>query len=112
MPDFSSLTERQREIYDFIQERIEHRGYPPTVREIGVAFNIKSPNGVMCHLKALEKKGLIKREGFSRTRHSSHRPPPRVGWPTVPGACGRRFAHSGSAPRRTPRIQGDVRRAG
>lgn len=65
MPDFNQLTDRQREIYDFIQEKIDSRGYGPTVREIGVAFDIKSPNGVMCHLKALEKKGLIKREGFS-----------------------------------------------
>src|SRR5437764_15284091 len=65
MPDFSQLTERQREIYDFIRDKIETRGYGPTVREIGLAFEIKSPNGVMCHLKALEKKGLIKREGFS-----------------------------------------------
>src|SRR5712692_712883 len=65
MPDFSSLTERQREIYDFIRSKIESRGYGPTVREIGQAFDIKSPNGVMCHLKALEKKGLIKRETFS-----------------------------------------------
>src|SRR5207248_8775185 len=65
MPDFSTLTERQREIYDFIRSKIEGRGYGPTVREIGLAFDIKSPNGVMCHLKALEKKGLIHREGFS-----------------------------------------------
>jgi repressor LexA len=65
MPDFSQLTERQREIYDFIREKIESRGYGPTVREIGLEFDIKSPNGVMCHLKALEKKGLIIREGFS-----------------------------------------------
>jgi repressor LexA len=65
VPDFSQLTERQREIYDFIKEKIESRGYGPTVREIGGAFDIKSPNGVMCHLKALEKKGLIIREGFS-----------------------------------------------
>ncbi len=65
MPNFNQLTERQREIYYFIQEKIESRGYGPTVREIGVGFRIKSPNGVMCHLKALEKKGLIKREGFS-----------------------------------------------
>jgi repressor LexA len=62
MPDFSQLTERQREIYDFIRDKIETRGYGPTVRDIGDAFGIKSPNGVMCHLKALEKKGLIKRE--------------------------------------------------
>jgi repressor LexA len=65
MPDFSTLTDRQREIYDFIRDKIESRGYGPTVREIGQAFDIKSPNGVMCHLKALEKKGLIVREGFS-----------------------------------------------
>jgi repressor LexA len=62
MPDFSQLTERQREIYDFIRCKIESRGYGPTVREIGDGFDIKSPNGVMCHLKALEKKGLIIRE--------------------------------------------------
>jgi repressor LexA len=65
MPDFSQLTEKQKRIYDFIRDKIESRGYGPTVRELGTAFNIKSPNGVMCHLKALEKKGLIKREGFS-----------------------------------------------
>src|SRR5215471_7077668 len=62
MPDFSQLTDRQREIYEFIRSKIEGRGYGPTVREIGLAFDIKSPNGVMCHLKALEKKGLIIRE--------------------------------------------------
>lgn len=65
MPDFSQLTDRQREIYEFIRDKIETRGYGPTVREIGLAFEIRSPNGVMCHLKALEKKGLILRKGFS-----------------------------------------------
>jgi repressor LexA len=65
MPDFSQLTDRQKEVYEFIRSKIDTRGYGPTVREIGLAFDIKSPNGVMCHLKALEKKGLIKREGFS-----------------------------------------------
>src|SRR6185312_9584106 len=62
--DLEALTPRQREIYHFIRSKIQGRGYGPTVREIGLAFEIKSPNGVMCHLKALEKKGLIKREGF------------------------------------------------
>ncbi len=61
MGNLNSLTSRQREIYDFIREKIEKRGYPPTVREIGDAFEIKSPNGVMCHLNALVKKGLIER---------------------------------------------------
>lgn len=65
MPDLNTLTSKQREIYDFIREKIEERGYGPTVREIGTHFDIKSPNGVMCHLKALEKKGIIERQGFS-----------------------------------------------
>src|SRR5947199_3367134 len=64
MADFSQLTPRQPEIYDFIRSKIDSRGYGPTVREIGEAFDIKSPNGVMCHLKALETKGFIIRTGF------------------------------------------------
>jgi repressor LexA len=55
------LTKRQREIYEFIRHKIQNRGFGPTVREIGKQFKISSPNGVICHLKALEKKGLIKR---------------------------------------------------
>jgi repressor LexA len=62
MADLEALTPRQREIYNFIRSKIQGRGYGPTVREIGVHFQIKSPNGVMCHLKALQKKGLIHRE--------------------------------------------------
>jgi repressor LexA len=54
-------TERQMEIYAFIRDKIRSRGYGPTVREIGQAFKIRSPNGVVCHLKALERKGLISR---------------------------------------------------
>ncbi len=62
MADTDALTPRQREIYYFIRSKIQGRGYGPTVREIGLQFEIKSPNGVMCHLKALQKKGLIHRE--------------------------------------------------
>lgn len=62
MADLDSLTPRQKEIYEFIRSKIQGRGYGPTVREIGTQFEIKSPNGVMCHLKALQKKGLIHRE--------------------------------------------------
>ena len=58
----NQLTKRQRIVFDFIRDKIQNRGYGPTVREIGEQFHIKSPNGVMCHLKALEKKGLITRE--------------------------------------------------
>ncbi len=56
------LTERQKDVYEFVRDKIRNRGYGPTVREIGDHFQISSPNGVMCHLKALEKKGLITRE--------------------------------------------------
>src|SRR3954452_3709138 len=62
MADLDALTSRQRDIYVFIRDKIQGRGYGPTVREIGNQFEIKSPNGVMCHLKALQKKGLISRE--------------------------------------------------
>jgi repressor LexA len=82
MPDFSQLTERQREIYEFIRGKIEARGYGPTVREIGENFGIKSPNGVMCHLKALEKKGLILREDHAaRAIQLVHHRPPSQGLP-------------------------------
>jgi len=56
------LTDRQREILDFITQSIRDRGYPPTLREIGIHFGIKSTNGVNDHLRALEKKGYLQRE--------------------------------------------------
>jgi repressor LexA len=55
------LTNQQQAVYDFIRDKIMVRGYGPTVREIGEHMNIKSPNGVMCHLRALERKGMIVR---------------------------------------------------
>ena len=55
------LTEKQKLVFAFVREQIVQRGYGPTVREIGEQFHIRSPNGVMCHLRALEKKGLIYR---------------------------------------------------
>jgi repressor LexA len=56
------LTDRQREVLDFISESIRKRGYPPTLREIGSHFGIRSTNGVNDHLRALEKKGVLHRE--------------------------------------------------
>ncbi len=53
------LSDRQRKVYDFIKTHIEDNGWPPTIREIGKHMGISSPNGVMAHLKALEKKGYI-----------------------------------------------------
>jgi repressor LexA len=56
-----TLTTRQALVFDFIKDKVIQRGYGPTVREIGEHFKISSPNGVMCHLRALEKKGLLRR---------------------------------------------------
>ncbi len=79
-------TARQMEIYEFIRDKIYSRGFGPTVREIGEAFSIRSPNGVVCHLKALEKKGLITRgRNMSRaielvTESPHSRGMPMAGW--------------------------------
>ena len=56
------LTPRQQEILDFVSRSIREQGYPPTIREIGRAFGIRSPNGVNDHLKALQRKGFLNRE--------------------------------------------------
>jgi repressor LexA len=62
-------------VYEFLKDKILNRGYGPTVREIGNRFDIRSPNGVMCHLKALEKKGFITREShMSRAIQLADRP--------------------------------------
>ena len=82
MSVMDQLTDRQKEVYEFIREKIRHRGYGPTVREIGGHFKISSPNGVMCHLKALEKKGLINREpNMSRAIMLSSDAPENKGLP-------------------------------
>ncbi len=56
------LTSRQKEVFDFVRAFIKERGYPPSVREIGEHFNIY-PRAVFDHLKALERKGYLKRRG-------------------------------------------------
>jgi len=58
------LTARQQAIYEFIRRHAEQNGYPPSIREIGRAFDIRSTNGVTDHLKALERKGKIRRGEF------------------------------------------------
>jgi repressor LexA len=74
MAEQSELTERQQQVYDFIQERIRAWGYPPTVREIGEHLGIRSTNGVADHLKALKKKGyLVSRDMKSRTLTPVHK---------------------------------------
>ena len=57
------LTVRQKEIYDYLLDVIREKGYAPSIPEIGAKFKIASTNGVADHLKALEKKGYIRRIG-------------------------------------------------
>jgi repressor LexA len=76
------MTTRQKAVYEFIRDKIRNRGYGPTVREIGKQFRIASPNGVVCHLKALEKKGIIKREqNLSRAIQMTREPAELRGLP-------------------------------
>ncbi len=58
-----SLTDRQKAIYDFLLKTIREKGFAPSIHEIGRQFKIASTNGVSDHLKALEKKGYIRRVG-------------------------------------------------
>ena len=62
----STLTKQQQSVFNFIHNEIESHGNAPTILEIAAQMGFSSPNGVMCHLRALEKKGLI-----SRSNHKS-----------------------------------------
>lgn len=56
------ITAKQQEILDYIKEEILKRGYPPAVREICEAVNLKSTSSVHSHLETLEKNGFIRRD--------------------------------------------------
>ncbi len=58
----SGLTKRQQEILAFVVRFVESRGYPPSVREIGLAMGLTSSSTVHSHLAALERKGYIRRD--------------------------------------------------
>lgn len=52
-------TQKQADILQWIASSIKENGYPPTLRELGAHFGIRSTNGVHDHLWALEKKGYL-----------------------------------------------------
>lgn len=54
-------TARQQKVLDFLATYTADHGYPPTLREIGKHMGIRSTNGVADHLRALERKGFIRR---------------------------------------------------
>jgi repressor LexA len=57
------LNDRAREILSFVKRFTREHGYPPTIREIGAEFQIRSTNGVRYYLALLEKSGHLKRSG-------------------------------------------------
>jgi repressor LexA len=59
---YGKISAKQQEILDYIKEEILKRGYPPAVREICEAVNLKSTSSVHSHLETLEKNGYIRRD--------------------------------------------------
>ncbi|HWB65581.1 MAG TPA: transcriptional repressor LexA [Mycobacteriales bacterium] len=60
--DASGLTTRQRKVLEVIQQSVERRGYPPSMREIGEAVGLTSTSSVAHQLAALERKGFLRRD--------------------------------------------------
>lgn len=83
------LTKRQAEVCDYIASYLRGNGYSPTVREIGEHFKISSPNGVMCHLRALRTKGFIEQMD-SRGRYLARSIKVIGGGDNCP-CCGKRY---------------------
>ncbi len=59
---YGKITAKQQEILDYIKDEILKRGYPPSVRDICEAVNLKSTSSVHSHLETLEKNGYIRRD--------------------------------------------------
>ncbi len=59
----SALTQKQLDVLKFIVSFTKKNGFSPSIREIGTSFNIAPPS-VLDHLRALEKKGFIRRLPF------------------------------------------------
>ncbi len=58
----TTLTARQRQVLQFIDDTIRERSYPPSVREIGAAVGLTSPSTVHAHLNTLERLGYLRRD--------------------------------------------------
>lgn len=59
---YGKITDKQREILEYLKQQIINRGFPPAVREICEAVNLKSTSSVHAHLETLEKNGYIRRD--------------------------------------------------
>lgn len=78
------MNERAKEILEYLQRFSRENGYPPTIREIGEAFEITSTNGVRYYLQMLEKAGFLKRTSkLSRGIDLMAGPRPLLGIPIL-----------------------------
>ena len=59
---YGKITAKQREILDYLKQQVLLRGYPPSVREICEAVNLKSTSSVHAHLETLERNGYIRKD--------------------------------------------------
>lgn len=59
---YGRITQKQSEILEYIKSQILNKGYPPSVRDICSAVNLKSTSSVHAHLESLEKNGYIRRD--------------------------------------------------
>lgn len=60
--EYGRITDKQREILEYIKQEILNKGYPPTVREMCDAVHLKSTSSIHSHLESLEKNGYIRRD--------------------------------------------------
>lgn len=76
----ASLTQRQREVLEYIRSSVRERGYPPSIREIGEAVGLTSTSSVAHQLRTLERRGLLKRDPHRpravNVRDDQRTPPP------------------------------------
>lgn len=59
---YGKISNKQKEILEYVKKEILNKGYPPTVRDICIAVNLKSTSSVHAHLETLEKNGYIRRD--------------------------------------------------
>ena len=79
------LSEKQLEIFEYLQDFTRKHGFPPSVREIGEAVGLRSPSTVHAHLKALDRAGYITRDGHKmRAIRMAGSEPAEGNWRSIP----------------------------
>ena len=59
---YGKITNKQREVLEYLKQQVLHKGYPPSVREICDAVGLKSTSSVHAHLESLERNGYIRKD--------------------------------------------------